>query len=108
MLARINRFTTKLFDRLFRRSKRFRAGPCVFLLSPVRGHARCAVVVGKKVSKKAVTRNRLRRQAYEILRTQWIPRNPNQNLICLYSPREIPENAQVFEQSLHKLIDSLA
>jgi len=64
--------------------------------------------VGKKVSKKAVIRNRMRRQAYEILRTQWIPKHPTQNVICLYSPREIPENAKDFEQALHQLMTSLA
>jgi len=108
MLARINRFTTRLFDRLFRRSKRFRAGPCTFLLSPAKGSPKCSVVVGKKISKKAVVRNRLRRQAYEVLRIKWLPTHPDQNLICLYSPREIPENAKVFENSLQQLIDSLS
>lgn len=36
-----------------------------------RVHTRVSVVVGKKVSKSAVKRNRIRRRVFEILRTNW-------------------------------------
>lgn len=36
-----------------------------------RGESRAVVIVGKKVSKRAVVRNRIRRRIVELLRTQW-------------------------------------
>jgi ribonuclease P protein component len=36
-----------------------------------RPHARAVVVVGKKVSKRAVIRNRIRRRLIELLRNRW-------------------------------------
>lgn len=36
-----------------------------------RGSVRASVSVGKKVSKKAVVRNRIRRRIYEVLRKNW-------------------------------------
>lgn len=38
---------------------------------PKRVHSRVAVVVSKKVAKKAVVRNRIRRRIYETVRTSW-------------------------------------
>lgn len=38
---------------------------------PKRVHSRVAVVVSKKVAKKAVARNRIRRRIYETMRTNW-------------------------------------
>ena len=39
--------------------------------NPQRVHSRLAVVVGKKVSKSAVKRNRIRRRIYEVFRRHW-------------------------------------
>jgi len=41
-----------------------------FAANPRRKTYRCAVVVGKKVNKSAVVRNRIRRRIYEIVRQQ--------------------------------------
>jgi len=59
------------------------------LISPSRGAAKFAVVVGKKVSKKAVVRNRLRRQVFEIFRTELLGKILDKNVIFLYRGAEI-------------------
>jgi len=86
MIAKIHRFTTALFDRVFRKSKRIHINGFTFSVSPVwKGrNPRFAVVVGKKVSKKAVERNRLRRQLYEIFRGNLVGKIMDKNVIFIY------------------------
>lgn len=58
---------------LFNRGKTIRHGTVSlkFIYNGRRQTSRCAVVVGRKVAKKAPTRNRIRRRIFEILRTEW-------------------------------------
>ena len=42
-----------------------------FIYNGRRQSTRCAVVVGRKVTKKAPVRNRIRRRIFEVLRTEW-------------------------------------
>lgn len=84
MLARKFRFTTRLFDRVFRRSKRVSVDGWNFLVSPARGVPRFAVVVGKKISKLAVERNKIRRQIYPIFEEK-LKDKVDKNVIFLYN-----------------------
>lgn len=63
-----------------------------------------AVVISKKVSKKAVNRNRFRRRTYEVLRKNYLPLADKLNIICLYKGKEIPENALEIEKSVMEFI----
>ena len=83
MLARKFRFTTRLFDRVFRRSKRIRIDGWTFLVSPARGVPRFSVVAGKKISKSAVERNKIRRQIYPIF-AEKLRDKVDSNVIFLY------------------------
>ena len=42
-----------------------------YVHNPRRAQSRCAVVVGRKVSKSAPVRNRIRRRVYETVRGHW-------------------------------------
>lgn len=84
MLARKFRFTTRLFDRVFRRSKRIRIDGWTFLVSPARGVPRFSVVAGKKISKSAVERNKIRRQIYPIF-AEILRDKVDSNVIFLYN-----------------------
>ncbi len=84
MLARKYRFTTRLFDRVFRRSRRIRIDGWTFLVSQSRGVPRFAVVVGKKISKSAVERNKIRRQIYPIFEAK-LRDKVDSNVIFLYN-----------------------
>lgn len=84
MLARKFRFTTRLFDRVFRRSKRIRIDGFTFLVSPAHGVPRFSVVAGKKISKLAVDRNRIRRQIYPIF-AEKLRDKVDSNVIFLYN-----------------------
>lgn len=58
---------------LFRNGVTSRNG-CVLVRSVPnkrRATSRVSVIVGKKVSKSAVVRNRIRRRVYEVIRTNW-------------------------------------
>lgn len=66
MLKKNDRLTTKEFDRFFSSGRRHHASLFTLIHS---GHPTFhgAVVVGKKIYKQAVKRNRLRRRLYSIL-----------------------------------------
>ncbi|MDH3324566.1 MAG: ribonuclease P protein component [Candidatus Peregrinibacteria bacterium] len=103
MLKKESRFSTKNFERAFKSSKRFPCGKFLFLISNERFTPKFAVVVGKKISKLAVTRNRLRRQMYEALRLKLAPIVEGKSVICLYKGGEIMENVSAFEAALEKV-----
>ena len=66
MLKKKERLTKAEFDKHFKGGKRYHSSLFTLVHSPTKNfHG--AVVVGKKVHKKAVSRNRLRRQLYNLL-----------------------------------------
>ena len=57
-----------------------------FINNPHRKNSRIAVVVGKKVSKSAVKRNRIRRRVFEVIRTNWNQLEPGYDVsIAIFS-----------------------
>jgi ribonuclease P protein component len=102
MLPKSIRFTSLLFDRVFRKAKRVSFGSYLFLVSDSR-LPHFSVVVGKKISKKAVVRNRLRRQLYEIIRQEISFSLTNKNIILLYNGGEILDNPTEFRHVCQRL-----
>lgn len=66
MLKKTQRLTTKEFDRCFSLGRRHH-GEFATVITCEADVFQGAVVVGRKLSNKAVTRNRMRRQAYALL-----------------------------------------
>lgn len=66
MLSKKQRLTKKAFDHVFKNGTRVHS-PALQLLYMPDGTFHGAAVVGKKVYKKAVDRNRLRRRMYGVL-----------------------------------------
>ncbi len=66
MLKKINRLRTSAFDEVFKVGKRLHT-PYFQLIYQPSADFHAAAVVGKKVYKNAVSRNRLRRQMYGTL-----------------------------------------
>lgn len=69
MLPKKKRLTTAEFNRFFSSGKRFHSTSLQLIYSP-HPTFHGSVVVGKKVYKSAVKRNKLRRQLYDLLRNQ--------------------------------------
>lgn len=67
MLQKSERLTKAAFDTSFKRGKRFHSPLLQLIHDSTTKEFHGAAVVGKKVSKKAVGRNRLRRQLYGAL-----------------------------------------
>lgn len=66
MLKKKERLTRTLFDRSFSVGKRIHSGSFQLIVAPSETfHG--SIVIGKKIYKKAVDRNKLRRQLYAIL-----------------------------------------
>jgi ribonuclease P protein component len=68
MVPRNQRLNRTAFSEVFTRGRR-RHSPYLSLVYMASPSFRCAVVVSKKVAKKAHERNRLRRRLYALLRT---------------------------------------
>lgn len=69
-----------------------------------RADSRCAVVVSKKVAKKAPTRNRIRRRVYEVLRRRWsLIASPHDIIITVFDEKI----ADMPAKELDRLIDTL-
>ncbi len=103
MLPKKNRLSTRQFERSFKRSNRIKIGNYAFLISAGQAQTRCAVVVGKKISKSAVKRNRIRRQLYALIQKTILPSNPQKNIICLYHGSDEFFDQETFTESCHKL-----
>lgn len=74
-----------------------------------RPESRVAVVVGKKVSKSAVKRNRIRRRIFEVIRTHWDNISPNHDMLftvftaefITMTPAEVEQNVVSLLRSAH-------
>lgn len=107
MLKKASRFSTRRFDLTFRRGRRIRIGKFLFIVQKSTDNAHFSVVVGKKTSKKAVTRNRIRRQIYEIIRTTPKAQNTSHNIIFLYNGPDTFQDAKALKSALQKLKNTL-
>jgi ribonuclease P protein component len=86
MLVKTQRLTRHQFQDFFSSGKRFRSVALTVVYTPYPTfHA--AVVVGKKISKSAVVRNRYRRRIYEQLRVLARKHNLTGVFIMLTSPQ---------------------
>ena len=105
MLSQNNRFSTWLFDKCFKQSKKTNMGPFIFLVSESRTlQSHFSVVVGKKYSKLAVKRNRLRRQIYEIIRKTLLTKTKGKNVICLYKGNQNEQTSKDLERFFYQFL----
>ena len=88
MLAKKFRFTTKNFNRVFRRNRKLKIGDYLFLSTDEKFLPKFGVVVSKKKCKSAVRRNRIRRQIYEIWRTEIADKIAGKSVICIFQKNE--------------------
>lgn len=107
MIPKKHRFTTAQFERSFKKSFRVFCGNFLFLVSENRFGNKIGVVVGKKVSKSAVKRNRIRRQLYEMIRTDLFPKISGKNVICLYQGDDVLTDRNTFFEACNVLIKKL-
>lgn len=103
MIPKKNRFSRRLFEKAFRRSRKIKIDDMIFLVSDDHRESHCAVVVSKKNAKSAVQRNRIRRQIYESMRHNLLPHIQQKNVICLYKNAQIRKNSQDYKNMLQKL-----
>ena len=85
MLQKSARLTKQEFDHYFKVGKRFPCPHCTIIYSPL-ATLHGSVVVSKKVSKKAVTRNTIRRRVYTQLRIVASTHNATGVFIIIIKP----------------------
>lgn len=84
-LSKKNRLSTALFNWVFS-SRNKKHSPYFQIINKPSPTKRFGVVVGKKVFKKAVDRNKMRRRLYEIIRTKLPDTVPAGSYIVLTKP----------------------
>ncbi|OGG41462.1 ribonuclease P protein component [Candidatus Kaiserbacteria bacterium RIFCSPHIGHO2_01_FULL_46_22] len=102
MLNKKERLTKKEFDRFFSSGRRFHS-PLFTLIHSQETSFHGAVVVGKKVFKRAVDRNRLRRRLYNILYR--LSRESEQSGVYIILTK--PQAGMVSFDELKKALESL-
>lgn len=105
MLKKKERLTKKEFDRFFSSGKRAHS-PLLTLIHSSNSEFHGAVVVGKKVFKKAVDRNRLRRRLYNILYRLSLENNLQGVYIILTKPVSGGASFSQLKEQLQKLISN--
>lgn len=103
MLKKKERLTTKQFDRFFSSGRRHHS-PLLTLLKSNHDTFHGSVVVGKKVYKGAVQRNRLRRRLYSILYRLSREKDLQGVYIILTKPASITANFADLKEELEKLV----
>ncbi len=99
MLAKTNRLSRKDFLLAKKSSKKIVAENLVVYYSPS-DHFRASVVIGKKLAKKAVVRNRIRRLIYAYLQTKF--------LIIKYNLIILPQSHEITPSSLDQVLSKLS
>ena len=90
MIAKDHRFTRRQFAAARKRMKSFRSGPFLFLYrTNPKVHSKFAVVVKKKIEKRAVVRNRFKRSVYTHLQEKFLNQFSNLQLICLHQGKDM-------------------
>ncbi len=85
MLSRANRLSKqKDFDKIFGRGKQYQDDKLIIrLLVNKQSFSRFSIIISAKVAKKAVIRNRLRRQIKEILRQNFDKIKPGLDIVLI-------------------------
>lgn len=110
MLKKDNRLAhTKDIRLVYSHGRSFFNQNLIIKFIPKLGKVRCTVVVSTKVAKQAVIRNRLKRQAREVLRKQ-LPYLPHGNyVVTIKPPAKNLENAffrQILTEQILKISQS--
>lgn len=93
MFTKKQRLTKKEFEYVFKNGKRIHS-PVVQLIYTPTDEFHCSAVVGKKIYKKAVDRNRLRRRMYAVAYKSFKNVVKNGSFILVAKPalREVPKS----------------
>jgi ribonuclease P protein component len=103
MLKKKERLTRKEFDRSFSIGKRLHGSFVQLIFSPSESF-HCSVVVGKKVSKKAVERNRLRRRVYAVAYAHHMSASIQKTFIVVLKPPALTANPAVLRDEVLELL----
>ncbi|SRR6056297_506204 len=103
MLAKSKRLTVAAFNRFFKQGRRYH-GTFLTLVYTPHDSFYGAVVVGKKVYRRAVDRNRLRRQLYATLTTYQDDTHLTGIFQCLVKPAAATATVSVVRDELATLL----
>ena len=86
MLPSSRRLSTTLFDKVLKQGKFFSGSMFTIRVLKAQGMSRFSVVISKKIAKKAVERNKIRRRVYSSLNTL-LPRLTD-GFLCVFMMKD--------------------
>lgn len=109
MLAKKYRFHgQRSLKAVFARGDVFKVGHIIvrFQANPRRKFSRAAVVVSKKIAKRAHDRNRLRRRVYEMVRNEWSHLEGAYDLVFIITSPHLNElSAEQLQQEIRRALE---
>ena len=106
MLKKKERLKRKEFDEVFTKGKRLHS-PVAQLIYAPGDTFHGAAVVGKKVHKKAVDRNSLRRRLYGLLYTVLRPCSPARTYILIAKPQIAKLSRKEVQETVRELLEKV-
>lgn len=106
MLKKRQRLSKRQFDEIFRSGKRYHSPLFQLIYTDQTGFSG-AVVVGKKVHKRAVDRNRLRRRVYNILYRLSKDKGLTGTYIIITKPTAAPAGFNDLKTAVEQLLKNL-
>ena len=103
MLKKTNRLSRKEFETHFKTGKRFTTPHLQLIHSPAPTFS-AVVVVGKKVAKKAVIRNKIRRQVYGVVYRTYATKQQNGVFIVITKPSVNSLSRRALLTEMHQLL----
>jgi ribonuclease P protein component len=99
VFKRVNRLTGTREIRSLQRGRPYFSTHFVLKYAPAKSGAwRCAVVVSTKVSKKAVVRNRLKRQAREVIEA--LLKGKKEINLIVSAKKVVPDDIKIYQDEL--------
>ncbi|MFH1472852.1 MAG: ribonuclease P protein component [bacterium] len=105
MLPKSKRIPRKLFKQILKNKRHFNSNHFSLVIFPNSSTARFGVSVAKKVSKKAVTRNKIRRRVYSAIRNFITEIKPGLYLVVV-KPNTKDVKGVILEKELKSLVVS--
>lgn len=106
MFARDNRLSRSQFTHYFKTGKRINTPELTLVYTP-HPHTQVAVVVGKKVARKAHDRNKLRRRAYGVMYRMLQKSSHPGVYILLVKPNFAANTKRVQIESVQKILNRI-
>lgn len=107
MLPASKRLSAQEFTQLFTQPKRVDGALCQLVYKQGMPQTKAGIAIAKKLKQNAVSRNRLRRRMYELLRTHWDTLPQGVHVVVAYKAPGVKASHRELGEEIENLIQKL-